>query len=505
MTLDGNRKHADLILKRGTVITMDPERRILENASVAVEGTRIAAVGPADDIEAAYSADREIDCLHKAILPGLIDAHGHAGHALLKTIGADTRSHWMHIATPTYHHYTTDEFWYVEARLAALERLKMGVTCGVSVISSAQRSDDPVFGSNNARGYADVGIRGVVAVGPCNPPFPRKFSRWKNGVRHEVEVPFEGMMEGAEAVIEAWNGGADGRIRVFIAPFVLLTSIFGSGPSAPDVAVALSDHDRLMMRRVREVAAKHKVRIHTEAFGGMIRLAHRCEYALLGPDVHIQHCTGISFEEAMILAETGTHVASAPGYGQVNGRCPIPELIGLGANVVITTDGNSPSTPFDLLPSVRETQLIQRMLCHDPFLLPNGKALEMITIDAAKALGWDDEIGSLEPGKQADIAVMNLWQPHLVPNIMPVHRVICEAVGHDFETVIVAGRVLMEGRRVLSVNEDEVLSEGEAEARRLIERAGLERHMALPSTFWGHTQGWLDEQRVDYDSLPCRP
>ena len=151
MTLDGNRKHADLILKRGTVITMDPERRILENASVAVEGTRIAAVAPAEDIEAAYSADREIDCLHKAILPGLIDAHGHAGHALLKTIGSDTRSHWMHIATPTYHHYTTDEFWYVEARLAALERLKMGVTCGLSVISSAQRSDDPVFGNNNAK------------------------------------------------------------------------------------------------------------------------------------------------------------------------------------------------------------------------------------------------------------------------------------------------------------------------------------------------------------------
>ena len=145
------------------------------------------------------------------------------------------------------------------------------------------------------------------------------------------------------------------------------------------------------------------------------------------------------------------------------------------------------------------------MLCHDPFLLPNGKTLEMITIDAAKALGWEDEIGSLEPGKQADIAVMNLWQPHLVPNIMPVHRVICEAVGHDFETVVVAGRVLMEGRRVLSVDEDEVLREGEAEARRLIERAGLERHMALPGTFWGYTQGWLDERRVDYDSLPCRP
>lgn len=505
MILDGNKRHVDLVLKRGTVITMDPERRILENASVAISGTRIAAVGTSDEIEAGYRASREIDCLHKLVLPGLIDVHGHAGHALLKTIGADTRSHWMHIVTPTYHHYTTDEFWYAEARLAALERLKMGVTCGLSVISSAQRSDDPIFGNNNARGYADVGIRGVVAVGPCNPPFPRKFSRWKNGVRHETEVSFEAMMEGAEGVIETWNGGADGRIRVFIAPFVLLTSIFGSGPSAADVAVALSDHDRLMMRRVREVAAKHKVRIHTEAFGGMIRLAQGCEHALLGSDVHIQHCTGISFEEAMILARTGTHVASAPGYGQVNGRCPIPELIGLGANVAITTDGNSPSTSFDLIQAARQTQLIQRMLCRDPFLLPNGKALEMITIDAAKALGWDEEIGSLEVGKRADIVVMNLRQPHLVPNIMPVHRVLCESVGHDVETVLVDGRILMEGRRVLSVDEEDVLSEGEAEAKRLIERAGLERHTALPKTFWGHAQGWLDEMRVDYDSLPSRP
>ena len=499
------KKQADLLLEHGTVVAMDPERRILEDGAVAVAGDRIVAVGTTAELEAQYSAQRVFDCRHKLILPGLIDVHGHAGHALFKTIGADTRSHWMHIATPAYHHYTTDEFWYTEGRLAALERLKMGVTCGLSVISSAQRSDDPIFGCNNARAYADVGVRGIVAVGPCNPPFPRKFSRWKDGKRYETEVSFEQMMEGAEGVIQTWNGGAEGRIRVFAAPFVLLTSIFGSGPSAADVAVELSEHDRTMMRRIRELAAKYHTRIHTEAFGGMIRLAQQCEYALLGPDVHIQHCTGISFEEAMILARTGTHVASAPGYGQVNGRCPIPELIELGANVAVTTDGNSPSVSFDLIQAARKTQLIQQMLLRDPFVLPPGKLLEMITIDAAKAVGWDDEIGSLEAGKKADIVILNQWQPHLVPNIMPVHRLIYESVGQDIETVIVDGRVLMEGQKVLSVDEEEVLACSEQEARRLIERAGLEPHIRLPKTFWGHSQGWLDEMRVNYDTLPSKP
>lgn len=500
-----SKKQVDLLLKNGTVITMDRERRILENGAVAVSGDRIAAAGTTEELEAQYSASREIDCRHKTIMPGMIDAHGHAGHALFKTIGADTRSHWMHIATPAYHHYTTDDFWFVEGRLAALERLKMGVTCGVSVISSAQRSDDPVFGCNNAAAYADVGVRGIVAVGPCNPPFPRKFSRWDRGERRQVDVSFEQMMEGAEAVIEKWNHGAEDRIRVFIAPFVLLTSIFGSGPSAADVAVELSEHDRRMMRRVREVAKRQRTRIHTEAFGGMIRLAARCEDALLGPDVHIQHCTGISFEEAMILARTGTHVTSAPGMGQANGRCPIPELIELGANVAITTDGNSPSVSFDLIQAARKTQLIQQMLLRDAFVLPPGKLLEMVTIDAAKAIGWDDEIGSLEPGKKADVLILNFRQPHLVPNIMPVHRIIYEAVGHDVETVIVDGRILMQERRVLSVDEEEVLTQGEKEARDLIARAGLERHTKLPGTFWGHSHGWLDEVRVDYDSLPSRP
>ena len=497
-------KHADILLKNATIVTMDGERRIIENGALAVCGNRIDAVGTNEEVLPKYTASETIDCTHKTVMPGMLDCHGHAGHALFKTIGSDTRSHWMFIATPSYHHYTTDEFWYYEARVAALERLKMGTTCGVSMISSAQRSDDPIFGENNAKGYAEVGMRGVVAFGPCNPPFPRKFSRWVDGKRVEREVSFEQMMEATEAVIQAWDHGADDRIRVFVSPFVLSTSSFASGPTLADVAVQLSDHDRRMMKSVRELAAKYKTRIHTEAFGGMIRLAAQDEYALLGPDVHIQHCTGISFQEAQILAETGTHVASAPGYGQASGRCLIPEILWLGGNVVISTDGNSPSTSFDMFQAMRKTQLLQQVMVRDPLLLPPGKLLEMVTIKAAKALGMDKDLGSLEAGKKADIVVLDMWQPHLVPNFMPVHRLVYEAVGNDVQTVLVDGKVVLRDRKPTCVDENEVLETGQQQAMQLVERAGLEKHMVPPKSFWD-VQGWMDEIRVDYDSLPSRP
>jgi cytosine/adenosine deaminase-related metal-dependent hydrolase len=125
------------------------------------------------------------------------------------------------------------------------------------------------------------------------------------------------------------------------------------------------------------------------------------------------------------------------------------------------------------------------------FLLPPGKLLEAITIDAARALGWDDEIGSLEAGKKADVTVVNLRQPHLTPNIMVVHRLIYEAVGNDVDTVIVDGQIVMEDRGVLSIDEGGVLALGQEESLKLIERAGLQSHLHDPG--WGKLRLEFDE------------
>ena len=482
----------DLVLTGGTVVPMDPERRIIEDGAVAIDKGRVVAVGTSAEIEQAYPAIRTMNCRGRAIIPGLIDAHGHGGHSLIKTLGADRSALWMRMATPTYFHFTTPEFWYVDGLVSALERLRFGVTTGVSVMASQPRSDEPILGINHARAYREVGVREIVATGPCHTPWPHPVSRWVDGKRERRDVTFDEAMAGAEAVIETCNHDADDMIRVFITPFGIVPSIDPSNPTTPDLATTLTAHDRMQARRIREVARKWKTRIHSDAFGGMVRMAMQDpENALLGPDVHLQHCRGISIEEVRILVETGTHVTHAPSAGQAMGRCPVPEIMEAGGNVAITTDGTSPKTSFDLFQAARKTQMVHQMLLRDMYLFPVGKLLEMITIDAARAIGWDDEIGSLEPGKRADVTIVNMRQPHLTPNWMVVHRLIYEAVGNDVETVIVNGRVVMENCKVLTVNEDDVLDEGQREGLAVVERAGLQAHMSPPG--WGKTRLTFDE------------
>ncbi len=488
----------DLLLIHGTVITMDEQRRILEDGAVAIHNGRILEVDASDHLLSKYEAKKVMDCRHHAVLPGFIDAHGHGGHSMFKSIATDNIGFWMPIMTETYKHYVTDDFWYYEGKLNALERLKAGITTGACVLGSMPRSDDPIFALNHAKAYAEVGIREIVCTGPCNPPWPHSFSRWVDGKRIVKEVTYEEVLKGAEAVIEALNHTHEDRIRAFITPFVIVTSVDPSHPTPPDRLYGLTEHDRYQAKKIREIARKYNTRIHSDAFGGMIHLAIQDpENALLGPDVHLQHCRGISFDEARILAETGTNVTSAPGASQIAARTPITELIELGANVAITTDGTSPSAPFDMFQAMRKTQLIHQAALKDYYYLPPGKLLEMVTIDAARCVGWDDELGSLEPGKKADVITVNMQQPHLTPEFMHVHRLVHQAVASDVDHVIVDGKLVMEHRNVLTVNEKLALEEAQEESLRTIKRAGLEKYMQPTKYFWGHARAYIDERRYN--------
>jgi 5-methylthioadenosine/S-adenosylhomocysteine deaminase len=488
----------DLLLLHGTVITMDKDRRILQDGAVAIHEGRILDIGQTEILETKYKAKKVMDCSHKCILPGLIDVHGHGGHSMFKTIAMENIEQWMPIMTNTYKHFVTDDFWYYEGRISALERLKAGITTGVSVLGSMPRSDDPIFAINHAKAYAEVGIREVVCTGPCNPPWPHLFSRMVDGKRVTKEVSYEEVLHGAEAVIEALHHTNEDRTRAFITPFVIVTSVEPSGPTPPSRLYGLTDHDFYQAKKIREIARKYNTRIHSDAFGGMIHLAVQdWENALLGPDVHLQHCRGISFDEAKILAETGTNVSASPGFTQIHSRTPIIELMELGVTVAISTDGTSPSTGFDMFQAMRKTQFIHQAALKDEYSLPPGKLLEMVTIDAAKCIGWDDELGSLEVGKKADVITVNLYQPHLTPEFLHVHRLIYQAVASDVDHVIVDGKLLMEDRKVSTVDEGNVIDEANQEAFSTVKRAGLEKYMQPTKYFWGHTRTYIDEKRFN--------
>jgi cytosine/adenosine deaminase-related metal-dependent hydrolase len=155
---------------------------------------------------------------------------------------------------------------------------------------------------------------------------------------------------------------------------------------------------------------------------------------------------------------------------------------------MLGSDGVAPDRSYDMFRHMFQAMRYHRFHWRDTKVLPPGKVLEMVTIEAARALGMDKEIGSLEAGKKADVILIDWWRPHMVPMNMPLYRVAYFANGNDVSTVLVNGRVLMRDRVVLSVNENEVLTMAEREANAAIRRTGLDSLVRTPEGFWGRSR-----------------
>lgn len=486
----------DIILLHGIVVTMDEKRRIIQDGAVAIRGNRIERIGTSEEL-AKYTATRVVDCSDHVIMPGFIDAHGHGGHSIFKAIVKDT-SYWMPVMTHTYKNYLNDDFWYIEGRLSALERLQSGVTTGVCVLGSQPRCDDPVFAVNNAKAYAEVGVRDIVCTGPCSLPWPHRFSRWKEGQRIIHEVTFEQILDNLETTVQELNNTNNGKTKVFVTPFGAVTSIEVSGPTGADRVIRPTEWDLYQAKEMRRIATKYNTRIHTDAFGGMIRLAFMDkENALLGPDVHLQHCTGLSIDEVLILKETNTHVSFAPGIRQIQNRTPVAELLELGITVALSTDGSMLTSGFNMFSAMKRAQTIYRAAAHDPFYLPSEKILEMVTIDAAKCIGLEHEVGSLETGKKADIITLNLMNPRFIPRVNVIDSIVLNGIPSDVDLVIIDGKIHLEKGKAVYIDEGDVYKRAEEEALATIERAGLDK-FAFPSVAqWGRSKYYPDELRFD--------
>ena len=168
----------------------------------------------------------------------------------------------------------------------------------------------------------------------------------------------------------------------------------------------------------------------------------------------------------------------------IRGRCPVPELIDAGVTVALGSDGTAPDRSYDMFRHMFQCMHYHRRHFRDAGVLPHGKVLEMVTIDAARALGLEHEIGSLEAGKKADIILVDLFKPHMMPLNMPVYRVTSFASGSDVVTTIVNGQVLMEDGKVSRVDEAEVMERAQAATDLMLERTGLRHLLTPPDTLW---------------------
>lgn len=474
----------ELLFHDATVITMNRERAILEHTSVAIRDERIVEVGPAATLREKYRSAQIIDCRHKALLPGLIDLHGYLGGSLLRSVGQNldggTRRSMLENLLPDF---TDDAWWQADAQLNALERLKMGTTCMFSMMGgNGTRTDDVVFTQIAARELQRIGLRTRIGVGPARPPWPRRFTHWRDGMRTERMVGFEEVMDNCDKLI------AQGQAAGGIVDYGVALSRIGNRNEHDPV---WSPERESWVRKQAEAAAhlqkKHGVTFWTHMYGNAIEYTHDENLGLLGPKTVLSHCTGISERAIAIMHETGAHAAHHPRAGRIYtypGRCPVPELIDAGVNVALGSD--APATHnCDLFLDMKAAIDQQRIHFKDANLLPPGKVLEMATIDGYKSLGLDHDLGSVEACKKADLITINLLQPHLYPLDMLIYRLVYNATGADVADVTVAGRMVMQDRKLLTIDEAEVLENAQAVYRQFARRAQLTQHTRHPVGFWG--------------------
>ncbi len=469
---------SELIVTGGVVITLDEQRRVIEGGAVAMRGGRILAVGTADEIAAQFpTPERVLDARGKAILPGLIDTHTHAGHGLVKTLGNGDSAAWSEACRIIYTTASPAEFWFAEARLAALERLKAGVTTAVSLLGGGDcvmRVDTPAAGEARARAIAEIGVRDMMAVGPRRPPFPHDYVMEDGTTR---AIRFEDQLETMGLLFERLHDRGPMRLCTVLPVYRQATH------DASEVAEI-----KAQGRAVRELGAKFKARFHQDGHrANSIAMADQM-FGLLGPDAFLSHCTDLTEGDIETLVRTGAHVVHNPtAIAAVRGFCPVVKLLDAGVNVSVASDGTAPDRSGDLFRHAFEAMRYAQRAARDDSLLPPGRALEMITIDAAATLGMEREIGSLEAGKRADLITVDLTAPHMVPANMPVWRVVCFATGADVRDVVIGGEILMESRRLAHLDEAEIVSAAEAETATMLRRSGL-AHLAVEDPGWRRTR-----------------
>ena len=463
-----------LLINNVTAVTVDAQRRIITEAAIAVAGDRIAEVGKASDLTHRYPHAERLDGHGMLALPGLIDAHAHSDQALLRGAADDLpwKPFLKEVIWPLLGQRTQEDA-RISLRLCMLEMIKSGTTCFVDSIVPSHYDLDGL-----AQAVVDMGMRAVLAKYVLPDAL---FERDESIVDTGGFGGEDESLADAERGIGAWHGGAGGRLQVWLGPLV---------PREEPPASASPG----FYRRVSRLAAKHGTGITVHFAGtvddppffhrefGMLPAEFARRYDLLGPNVLLINGTWFSEEEIPILAETDTRLVHSPSANMKMGEgfAKVPQMRNAGVTVALGCDAGANNNCHDMIREMKAASLLHNVAMMDPTTLTAEDALEMATIEGARAIGRGDQLGSLEPGKQADVILVDLRRPHTMPIHDPIANLVYSAHGGNVDTVIVAGQVLMRGRQVLVADEAAILEEAQERGPALLNRAGIEVAPAWP-------------------------
>jgi 5-methylthioadenosine/S-adenosylhomocysteine deaminase len=432
---------------------MDGERRVIENGAVAVRGERIVAVGPAAEVERSYRARRRIRAEGKLILPGLINTHTHAAMSLYRGVADDkSLDDWLrNYIFPLEAKHSTPEFVYWGTLLAAVEMLRGGTTTFVDMYYH----EDEV-----ARAAEKAGIRVVAGETVLDFPTP------------DSKTPADGLRY-TEEFIRRWQGNA------LVIPAVAPHSAYTCSAETLRASTELARRTGapLLIHLAETLAEREESKKKT----GQTPVEYLAGLGVFDVPTLGAHCVFVNPADRALLAEKGVACAHNPSSNMMlaSGVSPVTELRAAGVAVGLGTDGPAGSNnDFDMWEEMDLAAKLQKITSDDPQALKASEALAMATIEGARALRLEKEIGSLEAGKRADLIVVRRDAAHAVPFYDVYSQIVYSLKASDVETTVVNGRVVFERGRVTTVEEREVLRRAEgfaAAVRETLKKAGNHR------------------------------
>lgn len=436
-------KTVDLVVRNGTIVTMDPKRRVLQDGAVAIHAGRVVAVGPAAEVDAGFLGRESLDAGGGIVLPGLINAHTHAAMVLFRGIADDLKlMDWLQrYIFPAEARNVTAEFVKAGTRLAVLEMIRSGTTTFVDMY---------YFEDQVAEAAKEAGIRAVAGSTLIDFPAP------DNKTLDEA-------LAYAERFLERWAG--DPLIVAAVAPH----STYLGAPPTLKAAKALADRygAPLLIHLSESRDEQSQVR---ERYGKTPTEQLR-DLGLLRKGLLGAHGIWLSPDDRRILAEAGAGVAHCPQSNMkiASGAAPVREMLAEGLRLGLGTDGAASNNDLDMFEEMLTAALLAKHVAQDPTSAPAAAVLEMATLGGARALGMEDRLGSLEPGKRADLIVVGLDEARLHPMYDAVSHLVYAAKGADVRHSVIEGRVVMRDRTVLTLDEPRVKAEADRLRARILE------------------------------------
>jgi 5-methylthioadenosine/S-adenosylhomocysteine deaminase len=436
----------DLLVKGATIVTMDSNRRVLENGFLAVRGDEIIAIGP--DLAAAFpkgvAAKQTIDATGKLIIPGLINGHTHIPMVLMRGLKDDvTLDDWLRkFIFPAEARNVTEDYVRWGSRLALAEMIRSGTTTF---------ADMYYFEDAEAEETKAAGLRGVLGETWIDFPVPDN--------KNEAE-----MAAYTEKFLKKWQG--DPLIHAGVAPHSIYTC---SEKTLRDAAAMARKYHAPILIHVAEMRKEFTDSIEKNG-ATPVQYLERIEF--LGPDVVAAHCIWTDYTDMKILAERQVGCVHNPSSNMMlaSGVAPVVDQRAAGVRVGLGTDGPAGSNnDLDMMEEMDLAAKLQKTYRVDPRALGAKGALEMATIEGARALHMEKEIGSLETGKKADFVILSLDVPNAVPMYDVYSQIVYALKASEVQSVVVAGKTLLKDGKLLTVDEPAAIAKAKEYGKKVAE------------------------------------